>query len=174
MAETNGFDGDHQPTQEEEAATSTSPALEIEAAAALTAAATTSSSPNGGPLDPEQQESEKEETGTKTVPFYKLFSFADSVDVGLMIVGTIGAVGNGLCMPFMTVLFGELINSFGQNQNNKDVIHIVSKVKEVHPPISIFLLRFFFVGELCKHGYSFPRANYSSMVTMFLSNPIEF
>ncbi|KAG5556373.1 hypothetical protein RHGRI_006840 [Rhododendron griersonianum] len=129
MAETNGFDGDHQPTQEEEAATSTSPALEIEAAAAPTAAATTSSSPNGGDqLDPEQQESEKEETGTKTVPFYKLFSFADSVDVGLMIVGTIGAVGNGLCMPFMTVLFGELINSFGQNQNNKDVIHIVSKV----------------------------------------------
>lgn len=125
MAETNGFDGDHQPAQEEEAATSTSPALEIEAAAP------TSSSPNGGDqLDPEQQESEKEETGTKTVPFYKLFSFADSVDVGLMIVGTIGAVGNGLCMPFMTVLFGELINSFGQNQNNKDVIHVVSKVNQ--------------------------------------------
>ncbi|XAR61474.1 Xenobiotic-transporting ATPase [Bertholletia excelsa] len=65
---------------------------------------------------------------TETVPFYKLFTFADSLDVVLMIVGTIGAVGNGLCLPLMTVLFGELVDAFGDNQNNKDVVSGVSKV----------------------------------------------
>ncbi|KAF7146796.1 hypothetical protein RHSIM_Rhsim04G0106400 [Rhododendron simsii] len=87
----------------------------------------TSSATNGGQLDTEQKKSKKEDS-TKTVPFYKLFSFADSVDVVLMIVGTIGGVGNGVCMPLMTILFGELVNSFGQNQNNDDVVHVVSKV----------------------------------------------
>ncbi|CAI0469815.1 unnamed protein product [Linum tenue] len=68
----------------------------------------------------------KEETG-KTVPFHKLFSFADSIDVVLMILGTIGAIGNGVAMPLMTILFGQLTDSFGQNQNNSDVVSVVSK-----------------------------------------------
>ncbi|XP_052878978.1 ABC transporter B family member 4-like isoform X2 [Gossypium arboreum] len=45
-----------------------------------------------------------------------------------MIVGTVGAVGNGLCMPLMTILFGDLVNAFGQNQSNNQVVHVVSKV----------------------------------------------
>ncbi|THG10813.1 hypothetical protein TEA_002096 [Camellia sinensis var. sinensis] len=63
-----------------------------------------------------------------TVPFFKLFAFADSADVVLMLFGTIGAVGNGICMPLMTVLLGQLIDSFGQNQNNKQVVRVVSQV----------------------------------------------
>lgn len=66
---------------------------------------------------------------TKTVPFLKLFSFADSRDVCLMIVGIIGAIGNGLGLPLMTVFFGEMINVLGSNQHNKDVVRVVSKVK---------------------------------------------
>lgn len=65
-----------------------------------------------------------------TVPFQKLFSFADSTDNLLMILGTIGAVGNGACMPLMTVLFGESVDSFGGNQNNHEVVDVVSKVKK--------------------------------------------
>nr|GEU41833.1 ABC transporter B family member 21-like [Tanacetum cinerariifolium] len=64
----------------------------------------------------------------ESVPFYKLFAFADSTDYILMITGTIGAIGNGICMPIMAVIFGKLIDSFGENQNNKDVLHAVSKV----------------------------------------------
>ncbi|KAI6684262.1 hypothetical protein NL676_030175 [Syzygium grande] len=37
------------------------------------------------------------------VPFHKLFSFADSTDTLLMVVGSIGAVGNDLSLPLMTV-----------------------------------------------------------------------
>ncbi|KAL9141817.1 hypothetical protein ABFS82_14G129600 [Erythranthe guttata] len=73
----------------------------------------------------------KNGTATKTVPFYKLFSFADSVDKLLMIIGSIGALGNGLCMPLMAILFGELIDSFGQNQDPTQIKQIVSVVSKV-------------------------------------------
>ncbi|XP_030947941.1 ABC transporter B family member 11-like [Quercus lobata] len=68
------------------------------------------------------------EKNTNTVSFLKLFSFADSTDVLLMIIGTIGAIGNGLGTPILTILFGEMINAAGNNQNNKDMVREVSKV----------------------------------------------
>ncbi|KDP28335.1 hypothetical protein JCGZ_14106 [Jatropha curcas] len=79
----------------------------------------------GNPQDTEQS---KGDDKTNSVPFYKLFSFADPTDIILMIVGTIGAVGNGLSLPIMTILLGDTINAFGQNQNNQDVVEVVSKV----------------------------------------------
>lgn len=69
----------------------------------------------------------KEKT-TNTVPYYKLFSFADSLDYLLMSVGAVAAVGSGISMPFMTIIFGDLVDSFGRTTNTKDVIHEVSKV----------------------------------------------
>ncbi|PRQ39611.1 putative xenobiotic-transporting ATPase [Rosa chinensis] len=68
------------------------------------------------------------EGATNTVPYYKLFSFADSLDYMLMSVGTISAIGNGLCMPLMTVIMGEVINSFGETTSINKVVGIVSKV----------------------------------------------
>ncbi|TQD74931.1 hypothetical protein C1H46_039527 [Malus baccata] len=65
---------------------------------------------------------EKEE-----VAFFKLFWFADRLDVALMIVGTICAVGNGLSPPVMTLAFGNLINTFGST----DPGHIVPTVSKV-------------------------------------------
>ncbi|KAJ0453574.1 putative ABC-type xenobiotic transporter [Helianthus annuus] len=69
----------------------------------------------------------KEKESTDTVPFYKLFAFADLTDYILMITGTVSAIGNGICLPLMTILLGDLINSFGHNQNN-NVVDVVSKV----------------------------------------------
>ncbi|XVE77403.1 hypothetical protein DITRI_Ditri13aG0059800 [Diplodiscus trichospermus] len=77
----------------------------------------------------QDSQSSKREEKTSTVPFYKLFAFADSKDVCLMIIGTIGAVGNGLCMPLLTILFGDVIDAFGQSQRNDQlVVDAVSKV----------------------------------------------
>ncbi|XVF32988.1 hypothetical protein REPUB_Repub17cG0129900 [Reevesia pubescens] len=76
----------------------------------------------------QDSESNKGNEKTNTVPFYKLFAFADSTDMLLMIIGTIGAVGNGLSMPLMTVLFGDLVDAFGQNQSDDKVVEVVSKV----------------------------------------------
>ncbi|XP_041022108.1 ABC transporter B family member 4-like [Juglans microcarpa x Juglans regia] len=62
---------------------------------------------------------------SKTVPFLKLFSFADSTDLFLMIAGTMGAIGNGSGLPLITVFFGEMINSLG---STTDIVPLVSKV----------------------------------------------
>ncbi|KAJ9171650.1 hypothetical protein P3X46_014986 [Hevea brasiliensis] len=77
--------------------------------------------------DSQETKKSKEDQKTNSVPFHKLFSFADSIDILLMIVGTIGAVGNGISLPLMTVFLGDMIDAFGQNKN-KDVVHVVSKV----------------------------------------------
>ncbi|KAJ4976405.1 hypothetical protein NE237_001511 [Protea cynaroides] len=61
------------------------------------------------------------------VPFYKLFSFADHVDIGLMIVGTISSIGSGLAMPLMTLIFGQIIDAFGSSSNSPQVVHSVAK-----------------------------------------------
>ncbi|CAK8563877.1 unnamed protein product [Lathyrus sativus] len=65
---------------------------------------------------------------TKTVPLYKLFSFADPLDHLLMFVGTVGAIGNGISMPLMTLIFGNMINAFGGSTSTKEVVDEVSKV----------------------------------------------
>lgn len=79
-----------------------------------------------------QKDSEKskgeEDDSKNTVPFYKLFAFADSTDVFLMIVGTVAAVANGVAMPLMALLMGEVVNAFGGTTNNHDIVEKVSKV----------------------------------------------
>ncbi|GFP93633.1 ABC transporter b family member 4 [Phtheirospermum japonicum] len=65
--------------------------------------------------------------GDGRVPFYKLFAFADSKDKLLMIIGTIGAIGNGISSPLMTILFGQLMNSFGVNQT-QGIVAVVSRI----------------------------------------------
>lgn len=77
---------------------------------------------------PEETGKRKGDEKTNSVPFHRLFSFADFTDIMLMIIGSIGAVGNGISLPLMTIFLGDMINAFGENQNNKDVLHVVSKV----------------------------------------------
>ncbi|XP_017412101.1 ABC transporter B family member 5 isoform X1 [Vigna angularis] len=64
----------------------------------------------------------------KTVPFYKLFSFADSLDCLLMLVGAISAVANGICTPSLAIFVGDAIDALGGHVDNKQVLHEVSKV----------------------------------------------
>ncbi|KAJ8632462.1 hypothetical protein MRB53_025798 [Persea americana] len=77
-----------------------------------------------------QQDSEKskgEDDSKNTVPFYKLFSFADSIEVILIIVGTVAAAANGVAMPLMTILFGQLMDSFGQTPDPHEIVDKISK-----------------------------------------------
>jgi ATP-binding cassette subfamily B (MDR/TAP) protein 1 len=82
-----------------------------------------------------QQNSKKnkvKDQSNKTLPFYKLFSFADSRDYMLMFVGTLSAVGNGISMPLMTIIIGDALDAFGGNVNTKQIVHQVSKVTTIH------------------------------------------
>ncbi|XP_027333508.1 ABC transporter B family member 11-like [Abrus precatorius] len=76
----------------------------------------------------DSKKSEAKEAAAKTVPLYKLFSFADPLDHLLMFVGTVGAIGNGISMPLMTLIFGNMINAFGGSTSTKEVVDEVSKV----------------------------------------------
>lgn len=78
------------------------------------------------------EDNSKTEEKPNTVPFHRLFSFADSTDILLMVVGTVGAVGNGVGMPLMTIFFGQLIDSFGQNVQT-NIVHVISKVYHIKP-----------------------------------------
>ena len=80
----------------------------------------------------QNSETHKGDVKTNTVPFFKLFAFADPTDILLMIAGTIGAIANGVSMPLMTILFGDLTDSFGENQNNNEVVDMVSEVTISH------------------------------------------
>ncbi|KAI4325049.1 hypothetical protein MLD38_030477 [Melastoma candidum] len=85
---------------------------------------------NGGTNEPTNSAKAMEGgTGEKpsSVPFHKLFSFADSTDVLLMVIGTGAAIGNGIGTPLMAILIGQLTDSFGQSLPS-DVVSVVSKV----------------------------------------------
>ncbi|KAI4344698.1 hypothetical protein L6164_011895 [Bauhinia variegata] len=86
--------------------------------------------PSQQPVIDSKQDSEKgksKDESKNTVPFYKLFTFADSVDRLLMTLGTVGATANGVAMPLMIVIMGDLIDAFGQN-SDQTVVDEVSKV----------------------------------------------
>ncbi|KAJ1418721.1 P-loop containing nucleoside triphosphate hydrolase [Sesbania bispinosa] len=74
-------------------------------------------------VDPEsKQDSKKSKSkneATNSLPLYKLFSFADPLDHLLMFVGTVGATGNGISMPLMLLIFGNMINAFGSKTPKK-------------------------------------------------------
>ncbi|RRT65565.1 hypothetical protein B296_00040976 [Ensete ventricosum] len=72
-----------------------------------------------------QQDSKKR---TDSMPYHKLFSFADTADLALMLVGTVAAISNGVSLPLTTVLFGDMINTFGKTSDIKYIVHEVSKV----------------------------------------------
>ncbi|KAL8172358.1 hypothetical protein V2J09_024162 [Rumex salicifolius] len=71
---------------------------------------------------------EAEKKKEQTVPFYKLFSFADKYDYLLMSVGSLGAFIHGSAMPCFFLLFGQMVNGFGKNQLDLTTMtHEVSK-----------------------------------------------
>jgi ATP-binding cassette subfamily B (MDR/TAP) protein 1 len=63
----------------------------------------------------------------KKVPFTGLFRYADGTDVLLMVLGTVGALANGVSQPVMTVIFGQVINAFG-DATTDNVLHRVNQV----------------------------------------------
>ncbi|KAM0899548.1 hypothetical protein ACQ4PT_021225 [Festuca glaucescens] len=60
----------------------------------------------------------REKDEAKKVSLFGMFRYADRIDVLLMVVGTLGAIGNGVAEPLISVLFGNVINSFGESTNS--------------------------------------------------------
>lgn len=76
-----------------------------------------------------EEEGKKKEDGRhNTVPFHKLFTFADAKDVVLMAFGTVGAFVNGMTWLLTALLFGNMIDAFAGAASKHDVVKRVSKV----------------------------------------------
>lgn len=78
----------------------------------------------------------KQKEKAETVPFHKLFAFADSTDSLFMGAGSIGAIGNGVALPLMALLIGQIIDDFSATKPNSNVLQDVSQVKPSHSPLS--------------------------------------
>jgi hypothetical protein len=79
-------------------------------------------------MELEEEGKKKEDRQYNTVPFHKLFCFADLKDIGLMVFGTVGAVANGMTLPLTTILFGNMIEAFQGDPSKHDAVKRVSKV----------------------------------------------
>eukprot|EP00897_Mesotaenium_endlicherianum_P002209 jgi/Mesen1/2015/ME000148S01116 len=77
-------------------------------------------------------DSDRKEKGKKqkTVPFWRLFTYADKLDYFLMVVGTLGAMALGIAMPLLSLLFGQLSDAFGNSVTTSEA-DIVKSVTEV-------------------------------------------
>ncbi|KAF3455611.1 hypothetical protein FNV43_RR00247 [Rhamnella rubrinervis] len=73
------------------------------------------------------------------VSFYKLFSFADRLDVVLMTAGIIAAIANGMSQPLMMLIFGKLVNSFGSSTRS-NVIDEISGLIIIYEMVSLNFL----------------------------------
>ncbi|XP_043117693.1 ATP-dependent translocase ABCB1 [Puntigrus tetrazona] len=58
------------------------------------------------------KKSKKEKEPVKTVGFFQLFRYATCPEVFLMLIGLLCAAANGVALPLMCVVFGEMTDSF--------------------------------------------------------------
>uniref|UniRef100_H2ZPW7 Bile salt export pump n=1 Tax=Ciona savignyi TaxID=51511 RepID=H2ZPW7_CIOSA len=60
----------------------------------------------------EKDNKKKNKEEIKTVPYYKLFRYADSLDIFLMVIGAVASVVHGAGLPVLFIFFGELTTVF--------------------------------------------------------------
>uniref|UniRef100_A0A8C3S2E3 ATP-binding cassette sub-family B member 5 n=1 Tax=Chelydra serpentina TaxID=8475 RepID=A0A8C3S2E3_CHESE len=73
-----------------------------------------------------------------------IFRYADGLDITLMVFGTIAAILNGVCLPLMSLVFGEMSDGFVSGCISQESLR-----KETLPQLKIlFFLRFalYYVG----------------------------
>lgn len=52
-----------------------------------------------------------------------ILRYADSVDILLMVLGTVGAIGDGMSTNCLLVFASRLMNSLGYGQSNNQLYH---------------------------------------------------
>ncbi|KAF5197341.1 Abc transporter b family member [Thalictrum thalictroides] len=73
-------------------------------------------------------EKDLQKTKRDSISLFMLFSFPDTTDIFLMIVGASAALLNGLSIPLTTYLFGQLVDAFGRTADSNSLVHQVSKL----------------------------------------------
>lgn len=72
------------------------------------------------------------------VPFFALFSYADSQDVALMILGSLGACIHGAALPLFFLFFGSLINSLAAaDLSSATQVHLHARLELLPGPLCL-------------------------------------
>lgn len=65
-----------------------------------------------------KDDKKKELRTVQSVPYLRLYRCADGLDYVLIVLGVLGSVVNGVTFPLFAVVFGELVDTFGEATGN--------------------------------------------------------
>ncbi|KAF2077589.1 hypothetical protein CYY_001130 [Polysphondylium violaceum] len=91
----------------------------------------------------------KEEEGVgPQVPFFSMFRFAEPLDILFMCLGSLGAIINGVSLPAISIIFGQLMNSFTAENFADPNFDLTARVTElalyfVYIGIAVFVCSYF-------------------------------
>ncbi|KAI4306591.1 hypothetical protein L6164_029852 [Bauhinia variegata] len=74
---------------------------------------------------------ERKKNSVNALPFFKLLSYADTLDWTLMALGTLGSIVHGMALPVGYLLLGKALNAYGNHIDNPD--EMVKALKKVVP-----------------------------------------
>ncbi|XP_069585914.1 ATP-binding cassette sub-family B member 5-like [Ranitomeya imitator] len=103
-------------------------------------------------LDESQKQNAKEnekdgsKEKTKAVGPIKIFRYANGLDVLYMIIGSLGALCNGLCLPVMHIVFGEMTDSILCHNSSIQNLSNCEQFKPIEEQMTLFSLYFVGIG----------------------------
>uniref|UniRef100_A0A667YLB0 ATP-binding cassette, sub-family B (MDR/TAP), member 4 n=1 Tax=Myripristis murdjan TaxID=586833 RepID=A0A667YLB0_9TELE len=90
-----------------------------------------------------KEKKEKEEKLPMVGPI-ALFRFADGWDIVLLLLGTVMAMANGVVLPLMCIVFGDMTDSFvGDSQLSQNITDIFYNLTQLTPAVC-------FLSSLCR------------------------
>ncbi|XP_056375699.1 ATP-binding cassette sub-family B member 5-like isoform X2 [Hyla sarda] len=103
-------------------------------------------------LDESQKENiqENEQLGNKekvkAVSPFKIFRYADGLDILYMIIGSVGALCNGICLPIMHIVFGEMTDSMLCHNSTTQNSTQCSQFKPIEEQMTMFSYYYAAIG----------------------------
>ncbi|XP_068092078.1 ATP-binding cassette sub-family B member 5-like isoform X1 [Hyperolius riggenbachi] len=94
----------------------------------------------------EENEKEEKKEKTKMIGPISIFRFADGLDVLFMIIGSLGALGNGICLPVMHIVFGEMTDSIICYNSSLQNSSVCAKFKPLEEQMTLFSLYYAAIG----------------------------
>ncbi|MCO5612114.1 hypothetical protein L7F22_066376 [Adiantum nelumboides] len=86
--------------------------------------------------------------------FRRMLRYTDTFDVLLMVVGFLGAIGDGLCAPTLLIIVSGIVDMFGKGSTSQSFMAVMSKyaVYIVFIGVGVGLASFFEVAAWIKTG----------------------
>ncbi|OWZ09528.1 Multidrug resistance protein ABC transporter [Phytophthora megakarya] len=109
---------------------------------------------------------------TKQVSLCELFSFADVTDKLLMLLGTLGAFGAGVLRPILVLLYGDIINQFGETSEDETPTLTMSSVRTASVNFMIVGIVGFIAAFLQVYCWSLTASRQSKRIRSLYANAI--